>query len=468
MTLTKATYSMIEGAPVNVLDYGAVGDGVADDTAALNAALAVAVANNKCLYLPAGTYLATANIVVPTPAGNTSGFTILGEGKHNGSIIKFSGAAVTTGLTFTSGVGVYQYWGTISEIEIDCVSGAKRGMTFDYAHAPLISNVQFNGGTEPALVLQNCNQPVVENCLFRNSGSTGTAQLKMDFCTAFTLSDNYVATGAVGCVAGIDIDRTNTGLIIGGAIESTGIPIRICEAADGTIGCQDITIQSVNMENPGTRYIRIGYGWTSTFGVRNIYIVGCRGYLSGSATTVIGIDMKHCLGVDIISCQFGLNPGSTAAYNLEGTTNGGIFVGKNRESFGSATPWVVANAASQQEATPYTDWSSDFGTDQLLNGSKSATTSTLDNVFLAVQGGLYNVLILTNAAPTTINRTSAIPLRTGTQLTLIAADGNTTLAHLGGGGTGQFLNNSGAGITLSTNQSVSYVYNGASGNWSQI
>jgi len=40
MSLTKATYSMIEGAPVNVLDYGAVGDGVADDTAAIIAAIA--------------------------------------------------------------------------------------------------------------------------------------------------------------------------------------------------------------------------------------------------------------------------------------------------------------------------------------------------------------------------------------------------------------------------------------------
>lgn len=468
MSLTKATYSMIEGAAVNLLDYGAVGDGVTDDTAALNAALSAAVANYKCLFIPAGTYLITSNITVPTPSNVQRGFTILGEGKHYGSILKFSGAAVTTGLTFTSGVGVYQYWGTISEIEIQCVSGAKRGMTFLYAHAPVISNVQFNGGTEPALVMEHCNKPVVQECLFRNSGSSGTSQLWLNNCTAFTLQDNYIASSAVGGASGVDIDRCNTGLILGGAIESTGVPIRIAEAAEGVLGCNDITIQSVNMENPTNCYIRMGYGWTATYGVRDIYILGCRGYVSGSTTALIGVDMKHCLNVSVINSQFGLNAGATAFHNLFGTTNTGIFIGQNRNSFGTSTPWVLSNSTLQTGATPLSDWASNFNTNQTLYVFRPSATATLDNVVFAGQGGIYNSILVGAAAPVTINKTSAIPTFTGAQLTLIAYDNNITIAHLGGGGGGQFLNKSAANITLSSGQALLYVYNGNTGNWSQV
>ena len=55
MSLTKASYSMITGAPANVLDYGAVGDGTTDDTAAIQAALDA----NTCIVFPPRTYRVT-------------------------------------------------------------------------------------------------------------------------------------------------------------------------------------------------------------------------------------------------------------------------------------------------------------------------------------------------------------------------------------------------------------------------
>lgn len=56
MALTRVSYSLINGTPVNVADFGAVGDGVTDDTAAISAASA-SLQNGGTLYFPEGTYL---------------------------------------------------------------------------------------------------------------------------------------------------------------------------------------------------------------------------------------------------------------------------------------------------------------------------------------------------------------------------------------------------------------------------
>jgi hypothetical protein len=62
MALTKATNRMIKDAPVSVRDYGAVGDGVTDDTTAIQTAINSA----KSVFFPAGTYRVTSTIIVGT------------------------------------------------------------------------------------------------------------------------------------------------------------------------------------------------------------------------------------------------------------------------------------------------------------------------------------------------------------------------------------------------------------------
>lgn len=67
MALTKVTYSMVSGAKVNILDFGAIGDGVTDSTAAFIAAAAYIDANDKALYIPSGQYVISAQIVFQKP-----------------------------------------------------------------------------------------------------------------------------------------------------------------------------------------------------------------------------------------------------------------------------------------------------------------------------------------------------------------------------------------------------------------
>ena len=103
---------------VSVKDFGAVGDGVADDTAAIQAAVAYILSTcsystpytqkgpAKSLYFPSGTYKATSflNIVIPP---DTSGVTIFGDGtasklKNIGFTFQCWNANIS-GLQFTNG-----------------------------------------------------------------------------------------------------------------------------------------------------------------------------------------------------------------------------------------------------------------------------------------------------------------------------------------------------------------------------
>lgn len=61
MPLTKATYAMITGAPVNALDYGADPTGVLNSSAAIQAALNA----SSNVYIPPGTYRIETSLSIP-------------------------------------------------------------------------------------------------------------------------------------------------------------------------------------------------------------------------------------------------------------------------------------------------------------------------------------------------------------------------------------------------------------------
>lgn len=99
MALTKVSYSMIDGAAINVLDYGAVGDGVNDDTSAFIAAIAALTAGTatEVLYIPAGNYKLTGTLALPTYTKNITVYAY-------GALLNFSTLGVNANAIQTNGI----------------------------------------------------------------------------------------------------------------------------------------------------------------------------------------------------------------------------------------------------------------------------------------------------------------------------------------------------------------------------
>lgn len=84
MSLTKVTYSMISGAPANVLDFGADPTGLTDSQPAIDAALN---SGAGAVYFPDGTYLINDTLDVP------NGVSLFGENMMTTKIVAGTGMA---------------------------------------------------------------------------------------------------------------------------------------------------------------------------------------------------------------------------------------------------------------------------------------------------------------------------------------------------------------------------------------
>lgn len=123
MSLTKVTYSMIAGSPVNLLDFGASPSATgATNSTALQDAMDAVATTGQTIYIPAGTYAFSS--VVST----TGHLNIVGDG--NSTVLDFTGVTSTSdAITVT---------GSLTQIQ-GITTANKNGLTVTFASTPSLT-----------------------------------------------------------------------------------------------------------------------------------------------------------------------------------------------------------------------------------------------------------------------------------------------------------------------------------------
>lgn len=158
MALTKVTYSMIEGAANNVLDFGADPSGATDSTAAIQAAINAA---GRYVYIPNGLYNVT-SLTLP------DGVALVGETSYNTVLLSTS----TTATTIVTGIS-----NELHNLKIACLLTRTTGFYVDVqGNGFLAENCEFDNyyigisvGTAGDPVIVNAR---VLNCTFRTTNTT--------------------------------------------------------------------------------------------------------------------------------------------------------------------------------------------------------------------------------------------------------------------------------------------------------
>lgn len=224
-TTSSTRQSVRTLAPGNVKSFGAIGDGVADDTAAIQAAYAA----DLCLYFPEGTYRVSSTLTMPATSHwsgcgrgtiiSSSADTCVALGSESileGFQIVYTGANLTTSRTIdfsTTWAIVENVWTLGAAWASYCTAG---GSYVRFDRCRLIGILLAQNATSH--VALNCTQ-----CLFETTTNAPATITSWNTVTLSQLNGNVWRSQSGVATAAHTFDVNSTGnLVIGLARVSVG------------------------------------------------------------------------------------------------------------------------------------------------------------------------------------------------------------------------------------------------------
>jgi Pectate lyase superfamily protein len=332
-------YSRIQAAPINVKDYGAKGDGVTDDTAAINAAFTAAV-GGKC-YLPAGTYMVSGTTGVAF-GGNTSliipatgNIEIFGDGPGV-TIIKHVGGSANENI-LAGGTTFACPNVTIRDLTINGNGSVGYGVALQFADLCTLENITVLGAnaliTCFALWDGSTGRNLVVNCHAIGGGASCLQGFEMG---AGEIGTQMIGCTATSCLNGFQFDAgTNT---FSGSNKNQFCRLESCEAYACLSGgfnlldmqdCEvvdciaqgnthfglattitNLTAATFRLRVTGGAYKANGNGGANNSGV---WLVGNRSAIHGadiSNNNAVGLVLASCASTLVEDCHFWDDQGS--------------------------------------------------------------------------------------------------------------------------------------------------------------